>query len=638
MPGQKEIKDVDIKTSDGDMNLTKCRFIDSMLDRAKTNDSGGESRDQTFARMDIMQKYYDDGGMHKFKRHAQHRARNVTNKCYSIVEGALPIIVDNKPKAEMAPGAVDDTGIVAQLKQVYDAKHNDLDLGMKTTLAVKSALIRSEGYWKIFWNPLLHGGLGDVDVQIVDPKRIFVVGGSDPLMKDAFAIMYHGPQTIGELQAWYPTKAAAINKEWAAIGGAIDIEEKAVPDFYSNHRSVSDDGTGDVQPWFNAEGEGASGTEQMMFTEMWIDDKTLVKQVKDWLVVALEPGQGDEGTMFKVMAEDTPENVQRIEEQGFEYDVINGNDLDKIGLTNRQKMLRKYPFGRIMAKTGRLLLEDKASLYTHGRHPYVRFFVCPVPGKNYFKGELDQLINIQDTFNKRNSQITDILSLTANPPMLVNIMSGIKPKKMTNEAGLIIPVNTKPADAAQWLHTPNIPSALFADVQRINDDFDSISGYHDITAGRKPAGITAGVAIDSLQEASQTRYRQKARYIEYSLKDAAEKLISIIYQFYKEPRTVRTEDADAPGGYKFEEVNFSNTKLVGGLPDIKIKAGSTMQRNKAALFRQAMELYQMISASSPAAGMVFLEQVLKVGNWPDAEGTYKAILEAAKGEQQQVTQ
>ena len=640
MPGQKETKDVDIvveKGAVGGLNLAKCRFVDSMLERAKKSDAGGESREDTFKRMDVLQKYYDDGGMHKFKNMAKHRARSVANKCFALVEGALPIVTKYRAKAEFLPGAGEDVDIVNQLRTVYEAKLDDLDVDMKTTLSTKSALIRTEGYLKVFWNPLLMGGLGDVDVQIVDPKRMYFIGGSDPLLKDAFCVIYHGPHTIGELQAWYPEKVSALRTEWARIGGSVDIEHMDVPDSYGSHQAVSDDGTGAVMKYDSATGEGFDGSEQMMLTELWIDDKTLVKKVVDWIVIVAD-GEGDEGTQFKVVGEATPENEQAISQQNYEYDVINGMNLSKIGLTNRLKMLRKYPFGRIIAKTGDTLLRDGASKYTHGRCPYVRYYVCPVPGKNYFYGEIDQVITLQDTLNKRDSQITDILSLTANPPMLVNIASGIKPKKMTNEAGLIIPVNTKPQDAAMWLHTPNIPSALFADVQRIGDDFDSVSGYHDITAGRKPAGITAGVAIESLQEAAQTRYSQKAYYIEHSSKHLAELMVSVIWEFYREPRSVRTADKDNPGNYKFENVDFGSAKLVGGLPDIRIKSGSTMSVNESIRRSQALQLFQMISSVTPGGALAFLKTVLQKFDWEDVEGTYKAIIDAAQGEQQGMPQ
>jgi len=637
MPGEKILKDVDLKEkgqSADDHARVMCRFVDHLHDVSLNNDGGGESRVDTFKRMDICQKMYD--GKHyevAGGKTPSHRAKSVTNHCFAVVEGAVPIICDNRPKAEIIPGAEADIPVVGQLKKVYDSKYEDLMLQLKTEVATKGQLIRGEWYWKIFWNPLHMGGLGDVDVQLISPRRLSFIGGSDPLMTDCYAVIYAGPHSLGELQAWYPKMAERLRKEWAMTNGD-DLEADAGPgDDAGIHRSVSDDGDGSLSTYNTFGGAGSDGLETMTYKEVWLDDKTLVEVVDDWIV-----GSNAEG--YFVYGKATQENQEQALQEGLiNFEIINGRNLTAIGLPARVNMLRKYPFGRIIAKVGNVLLCDKPSPYTHGRSPYVRFFGCPVPGKNYFYGEIDQIISLQLELNKRKSQIIDIMNLTSNPPMLVNIMAGIKPNKMTNAPGLIIPVSMDVDRAAKWLQVPNIPSHLFVSISETQSDISTVTGYHDITQGRKPTGITAGVAIESLQEAAQTRYRQKARYLEYSLKLAAELILSVIWQFYREPRVIRTKSKDKPGGYEFDTVNFAEASLAGGLPDVRIESGSTMPVNEAVRRQQTMELFQIISGIAPQAGLAFLPVLLEKWNYPDADGIMKKLNEAlGAGQPQPVVQ
>ena len=605
MSGQKINRDVDLDIAGegaGDKARRTVDFLAGLLDKAKSNVAGGMSRHEVFENMDKCQDFYEM--KHWAKKMPQHRAMSITNHCFANVESALPIITDRRPKAELIAGHQDDLDTVRKLKALYDAKYEDLDCLMKTESEIKRALIISEGYWKIFWNPLKIGGLGDVDIINVDPRRMFFLGGTDPQFKDAYAVIYHGAHTLGELKGWYPKKASLIETEW--VSANMDSEFTGSTSVAGNagmNRAVTDDGTGDIMQDTRA-GAIRDGTESMYLTEAWIDDKTTFRNVPEYIVTPV-------GDKFDVVGKWNEQLETQMINSGTHYEVISGTDLPQFGFEERVEWLRKYPYGRIIASVGHLLLEDKPSIYTHGRSPYVRFYVCPIPGRNYYYGMINQIVAPQMELNKRKSQIIDILSLTANPPMLINIMAGIKASKMTNEPGLLIPVTMDVDRAAKWMQVPNFPSALFESVISTTNDIATISGIHDITQGRKPVGITAGVAIESMQEAAETRLRQMARYLEYSQKHAAELMVSIIFQFYIENRIVRVADKDNPGKYIYDNANFMNVELAGGLPDILIKSGSTMPVNEAVRRGQGMQLFEL--------GAIDQRELLELFDWQNVD-------------------
>lgn len=609
------VNDLDLKSDKlaGETTAEKTvNWVYSLRNVALKSTAGGESRkSDTFERMDKCLKYYN--GDQWERSMPRHRAQIADNRCFANVEAVLPIVTDNRPRADIEAKEEQDQELVEQLADAYYAKWDDLDLQMKGEQAMKSALTLSEGYWKVYWDPLAANGYGDIRIDVVSPKNMwFDPNARDYLLKDAYYVGYTALVRLSGLKARYPNKARLLESKWM-ISNLSQEDRDLFNDESLAGEGASDDGDGSGTRWVNAKGGLLDGSEKMELSEVWVDDMTIKELTPDYIVVF-------DGS--KPPQEHSPELEQHMIQQGIDFDIVGAKDLPKLGYEDGTRYIRKYPNGRIITVAGDVLLVDKPSPYKHGRSPYVRFFRYPVPDSNYFYGEIDQIIPLQDELNKRKSQIIDIMNITSNPPMLVNVASGIKASKMTNEPGLIISTNMPVNDAAKWLQVPNIPSALFAQVEQISQDIDTVSGVHDITQGRRPTGITAAAAIETLQEAAQTRIRLCARYYEYSLKHATELMLSMIWDYYRNNRTIRKKTAD---GYEFKTVNFANAELAGGLPDVTIKSGSTMPISEAIRRQDAKELLQL--------GAIDKKSTLDVYNWPDKK---EVLARVEKAEQAQM--
>ena len=611
------VKDLDLKSNNlaGDTTEEKTvSWVNKMRNDALSSRAGGESRSgDTFDRMDRNLRFYN---MEQWEvRMPKHRAMIVDNRCFANVEAVLPIVTDNRPRAEIAAKEESDSELVEMLADAYYAKWDDLDLQMKGEQAIKSALVLSEGWWKVYWDPLAANGYGDIRIDVVSPKNMFFdPNARDYLLKDAYYVGYSANVRLNGLKARYPDKANKLEAKWMLNNLPPDVLQAMNEESVGGDTMTDDDDDIVSTRWVNAKGGMLDGSEKLSLIEIWVDDQTIDELTPDYLVVfdGSAPPQ-----------EYTSEIEQELLQSGVFFDKVGAKDLPKLGYEDGTRHRRKYPNGRIITIAGNILLRDKPSPYKHGRSPYVRFFRYPVPDKGYFYGEIDQIIPLQMELNKRKSQIIDIMNIVANPPMLINIASGINSKKMTNEPGLIIPTNMDVDRAAKWLQPPNIPSALFVQIEQIGQDIDTVSGVHDITQGRRPTGITAAAAIETLQEAAQTRIRLAARYYEYSLKHASELMLSIIWDYYKNNRTIRKKTTD---GYEYKVVNFANAELAGGIPDVVIKSGSTMPISEAIRRQDAKELKMM--------GTIDDESVLDVYNWPDK----KEVLARVQAEKQQMMQ
>jgi hypothetical protein len=89
--------------------------------------------------------------------------------------------------------------------------------------------------------------------------------------------------------------------------------------------------------------------------------------------------------------------------------------------------------------------------------------------------------------------------------------------------------------AGETIFEPNIPPPLPAYVMpllaQLIQLWESWTGIHDVTQGQRPAGITAGVAIQALQEAAQTSLRQTIRDWGLQIGEVGQQLLDLVTTF-----------------------------------------------------------------------------------------------------------
>jgi hypothetical protein len=95
-------------------------------------------------------------------------------------------------------------------------------------------------------------------------------------------------------------------------------------------------------------------------------------------------------------------------------------------------------------------------------------------------------------------------------------------------------------------------------------------------------------------------------------------MLSIIWQYYREPRIIKKRIGNE---WEYEEVNFYNVELKGGVPSVAIKSGSTMPVNKSVMRQQAIQLFQVQAIDR--------RSLLEIFEWPDIEGVLSRLGEGA---------
>jgi len=297
---------------------------------------------------------------------------------------------------------------------------------------------------------------------------------------------------------------------------------------------------------------------------------------------------------------------------------------------------KKYPNGRYIEMCNNTILEDGENPFKDGLFPFARLVDHMVAREFWGIGEVDFLKSAQMSINKSISWILDSLDSTGKPIWIVDVQSGVDTDNLTNTPGLVVEKNA----GSEVRREPGlpVPPSIFNVFNLLKVSFDQINGLGELSQGQAPSGVTSGAAIDSLQEAAQTRIRSKARNLESFLKQIGHLMVSRIMQFYKTPRMFRIVN-DVSGvpeffefyigdeGVKLQEIKpddqgqmipsgmqqipMSTETKRKGFMDVKVSVGSALPFNKQMKTKQSFDLYdrQIIPA----------KEVLKNIDYPNWE-------------------
>lgn len=263
------------------------------------------------------------------------------------------------------------------------------------------------------------------------------------------------------------------------------------------------------------------------------------------------------------------------------------------------------------------------------RFPFVKIINTPVDGEFWGMSTVQALEPIQLSINKRRQQIIDNLRILGNPPILADKSAGLEEDLVLGAPGEIVSVN----DGARvdWLRPPAMPQGIFQLQQLDKSEFETISGMFDVVQGRTPSGIEAAAAIAELQEAAQTRVRDKVSLMESALEELGDLLLLIIQSNYTEEQalmllgkegaleevvinapltSVGIMDANEEEGNRLADLDAVQRALditKGGF-DIQIKVGSTLPLQKTARLNEAILLFDR--------GLIDHEEVLTAISHP----------------------
>ncbi len=445
-------------------------------------------------------------------------------------------------------------------------------------------------FYKVIWDDELADGRGDVSIEVVSPKHIFIDPDATELNPpdcNAQYILHVRQVPLGKIRALYPEKG-----KYVSLGKDIGV-------------------AGIVEGEYREPHEAEALTKPVLLVEAWwMSDETERIAPEDFAREAEEEG------LLLPDKEAIGEDILLMEESGvripgFEEEAV----LRAKEIRREERLIKKdrpkYPYGRKTVVAGGVVLEDKPNKQKY--FPFVAVPNVPVEGRIIGSSEVEFLQPVQDEINKILRRTSDVLRLTANPRLIVDADSGIDVSQITNQPGEIYV--RRPGSGFVWSVPPSIPPYVFSFLNMLLALHDVISGVHDVVQGRRPRGIGAGIAIAQLQEAAQVRINDKIKTERESLIVVGELILDLIQQGYTDERKLRIVGdlgqhvaelavrmdpmLQQAMGFGVEQgidqtiyLRFIGARLEGEF-DIVIDPGLGLPTSKAERARQAEILFQM---------------------------------------------
>lgn len=474
----------------------------------------------------------------------------IENHVFSKIETMVPILTDNRPKIDTLPRQPEYMEYAETIQKLMNYLWTRNNMDQVLASVVKDMLLFGKGFFYAYWDE----DAGEVKIEAVAPQNIF----PDPRatsVKDARYMIHVLQMSRTDVAMRWPDSNGLMRRGAMTVPDPGDfrriVADNQRSPIHSGYQYPEDAGgtLETVVPWVKADlDSGAQEDETVQVVQFWIRDPEVIE-------TNLRDGEGN--TLF--------ENGQPI-------------------------MVRqpKYPGGRHIIVVGDRVVHDDVNPFVHGRFPYVELNCHAINGEFWPVSAAQNLISLQMYLNKINGQILDNAKLVGDGIWIVSKDSNITAEQIVAKPGLVVETTHPNARVDRIPGTP-LPNYIPQHGDTIRQALDNVSGVFDVTQGRKPGGITAGVAIEQLQEAAQTRLRLLVRNLEDSIRELGEQELALAQQFYEDARVIRVMDT-ATQQPQFVVVT---PEMIQADWEIEVAAGSTLPRSREARQREAVQLFEL---------------------------------------------
>jgi hypothetical protein len=534
-----------------------------------------------------------------------YRHSEVVNMVHGALQSQTAILTDSRPRIEFAPTEPSDTEFTEFLNKALES---DWERGNWLT-ELTEALWDSTyaiGHLGVEYDPEADLGAGAITLESKDPFHVFPDPSATDANKKGKFFVEAEPVDVEEAKADYPEKAKFIKADLIDLMGGSKTELDQI-----RYRSP-------VDARVMVDGNETSDQEtngQCLKITCYIKSNESVEEKKD----ETNPETGE---------------VESVYESKL-----------------------KYPNGRKIVVVGGVLCHSGPNPYDDGKFPYARLISNMLPREYFGIPDVELLESPQKVFNKLVSFALDVLTLMGNPIWIVDNDSEIDTDNLFNRPGLVVE-KAKGSEVRREEGVQLQPYVLQM-IDRMKTWFDDVSGNQDVSRGATPGDVTAASAIQSIQDAAQTRYRLKSRFLDATLKDVGSLWISRAMQFNSAPKMYRiTQDENVQKYFKMyiEPVTHPETgEVVGKVAkvrgynqdpstgaytedaqakeyqirgdfDVRVNTGSSLPFAKANKTQQSLALFDR--------GLIDGEEVLKNLDYPNYQAVYQKAQAAKMAEQQ----
>ncbi len=457
-------------------------------------------------------------------RRPTYRHSEVINLVFSTVEATVPLLLDNRPQISFIPEDMGDRELAEAISKVADSDWSRSGWSYVLADILKQGLITGTGVGSLELNPQGNSGIGAIEFKNDDPFTVYPAPDAKDVNDGSCSFFICAkPIPVEKAKALFPEKAHLIKGN---IGPGLPsrYERKEFDQTLNANAIRSQEASDDASAAFTTQ-EGRP-QDMSLLIKLWAQDDT----------------------------------IEEVEE------IIKCND----GSEKADKVQKKkYPNGRYTIVIDDVLCFDGGNPYDDGLYPYAKFVDYQIPNEFWGMGDVEQAKSPQKIVNRLLSFMMDTIVLMGNPIWVADLGS-IDTDQVTNQPGLI--VEKQPGTDVHREMGLGLPSNFLSVYQLAVEAYDRIVGLNELTQGNRPQNVSSNVALETLQEAGQTRIRQKARNLEKFLQEIGVLYLSRVMQFYSTPRIITISDEANPlimKQFKFQiekDPEDTNMKLATVIP------------------------------------------------------------------------
>lgn len=275
------------------------------------------------------------------------------------------------------------------------------------------------------------------------------------------------------------------------------------------------------------------------------------------------------------------------------------------------------PEGAYLKFTKDVILEDKELPYTHGELPFERITDLDIPDVQHGVSVYEQVKPIQNMHDNISTLLTKNLYMMGHAKWIMP-KGACKIDSLGNDNTIVQYQGPVPPQMVQT--TPNPPEA-YAFRDKLREEQDQIFGVHGVSRGQPPAGVTAGIALQFLNEQEAERATNEVTKTNNFIRRVAKKTLAVAGDFYEaeDGRLLRILGED--NRYLIRHFDAANLHKAY---DIRIQNGNPLAETKAGKISRVIEVLQY------APGTLSGERIVELLDLGDADKATTLITEAVR--------
>ncbi len=250
------------------------------------------------------------------------------------------------------------------------------------------------------------------------------------------------------------------------------------------------------------------------------------------------------------------------------------------------KKTKHCPEGYFAVFTKDTILEYSELPYSHGNLPFERLTDLDIPEQLNGVSAYEMVRPIQSMHDNLSTLLAKNIYLMGHAKWVMP-RGACKIESLGNDNTI---VQYQGATPPQMLQTSPNPPEAYAFRNSLRDEMGQIYGVQGVSRGTPPAGITAGVALQFLNEQEQERATSDVAKHNALVQNMAKKTIAVAGDYYQpdDGRMLRIVGKDNKYSIRhFDSANLSKDY------DVRMQVGSALPESKAGKIQRIVEIMQM---------------------------------------------